>query len=105
MISFIVPAYNEEALIGRTLEAIDRAGRCAGEPYEIVVADDVHLQVGRGWNVVVAAHVRRTSRNPPPGRYSGTFAADQGLSAPPSGRTADLPRAGRRRPRGAPRRR
>ena len=40
MISFIVPAYNEEALIGRTLEAIDQAGRCAGEPYEIVVADD-----------------------------------------------------------------
>jgi len=40
MISFIVPAYNEEALIGRTLEALNRAGRDLGEPYEIVVADD-----------------------------------------------------------------
>jgi glycosyltransferase involved in cell wall biosynthesis len=40
MISFIVPAYNEEALIGRTLEALNRAARSIGEPYEVVVADD-----------------------------------------------------------------
>jgi len=40
MISFVVPAYNEEALIGRTLEAINRAAQCCDEPYEIVVADD-----------------------------------------------------------------
>lgn len=40
MISFIVPAYNEEALIGRTLEALNQAARDIGEPYEIVVADD-----------------------------------------------------------------
>jgi len=40
MISFIVPAYNEEALIGRTLEALNRAAQGIGEPYEIVVADD-----------------------------------------------------------------
>lgn len=40
MISFVVPAYNEEALIGRTLEAITRAAQCCSEPYEIVVADD-----------------------------------------------------------------
>jgi glycosyltransferase involved in cell wall biosynthesis len=40
MISFIVPAYNEEALIGRTLDALNRAARSLGEPYEIVVADD-----------------------------------------------------------------
>jgi glycosyltransferase involved in cell wall biosynthesis len=40
MISFIVPAYNEESLIGRTLESLHRAARAAGEPYEIVVADD-----------------------------------------------------------------
>ena len=40
MISFIVPAFNEEALIGRTLEALNRAALSAGEPYEIVVADD-----------------------------------------------------------------
>ena len=40
MISFIVPAYNEQALIGRSIEALNRAGRCADQPYEIVVADD-----------------------------------------------------------------
>ena len=40
MISFIVPAYNEEALIGRSLEALDRAGRSTDEAFEIVVADD-----------------------------------------------------------------
>ncbi|MEK6288327.1 MAG: glycosyltransferase [Acidobacteriota bacterium] len=40
MISFIVPAYNEEALIGRTLEALNQAARDIGEPYEIIVADD-----------------------------------------------------------------
>jgi len=40
MISFIVPAYNEEALIGRTLDALNRAAESIGEPFEIVVADD-----------------------------------------------------------------
>jgi glycosyltransferase involved in cell wall biosynthesis len=40
MISFIVPAYNEETLIGRTLEALNRAAEDIGQPYEIVVADD-----------------------------------------------------------------
>lgn len=40
MISFIVPAYNEEALIGRTLEALNKAANQIGEPYEIVVAND-----------------------------------------------------------------
>lgn len=40
MISFIVPAYNEEALIGRTLDALNSAAQSIGEPFEIVVADD-----------------------------------------------------------------
>ncbi len=40
MISFIVPANNEEAVIGRSLEALNRAARSIGEPYEVVVADD-----------------------------------------------------------------
>lgn len=40
MLSFIVPAYNEESLIGQTLEALARAARAVEEPYEIVVADD-----------------------------------------------------------------
>lgn len=40
MISFIVPAYNEENLIGRTLESLNRAAKEIGDPYEIVVAND-----------------------------------------------------------------
>lgn len=40
MISFVVPAYNEEKYLAPTLEAIHAAAREAGETYEIVVADD-----------------------------------------------------------------
>jgi len=40
VISFIVPAYNEEALLGRTVDALHGAARVVGEPYEIIVADD-----------------------------------------------------------------
>ena len=40
MISFIVPAHNEQAYLGRTLAAIHEAGRAAGLPYEIIVVDD-----------------------------------------------------------------
>ena len=40
MISFVVPAYNEERYLGATLAAIHAAAREAGEPYEIVVAND-----------------------------------------------------------------
>jgi glycosyltransferase involved in cell wall biosynthesis len=40
MISFIIPAYNEELLLGRTLKALHNAARALGEPFEIVVADD-----------------------------------------------------------------
>jgi glycosyltransferase involved in cell wall biosynthesis len=40
MISFIVPAYNEERLLGATLDALHAAGRAVGERYELVVVDD-----------------------------------------------------------------
>lgn len=40
MISFIVPAYNEERLLGATLDALHAAARAVGEPYELVVVDD-----------------------------------------------------------------
>lgn len=40
MISFIVPAYNEERLLGATLDALHAAGRAMDERYELVVADD-----------------------------------------------------------------
>lgn len=40
MISFVVPAHNEEVLIGRTLQALNEAGSALAQPFEVVVADD-----------------------------------------------------------------
>jgi glycosyltransferase involved in cell wall biosynthesis len=40
MISFIVPAHNEEAWVGRCVEAIRYGMEIVGEAYEIVVVDD-----------------------------------------------------------------
>ncbi len=40
MISFIVPAYNEERLLDRTLTAIQAAARDLSTPYELIVVDD-----------------------------------------------------------------
>jgi glycosyltransferase involved in cell wall biosynthesis len=40
MISFIVPAHNEQAGLGRTLQAIHDSARMVGRPYEIIVVND-----------------------------------------------------------------
>lgn len=40
MLSFVIPAYDEEAFIGRTIASIRAAAGPLGRPYEIVVADD-----------------------------------------------------------------
>ena len=40
MVSFIVPAYNEELELPQTLAAIRAASEKSGETYEIIVADD-----------------------------------------------------------------
>ena len=40
MISFIVPAHNEQACLGRTLQAIHESARVPGRRYEIIVVDD-----------------------------------------------------------------
>src|SRR6476469_6536420 len=40
VISFIVPAYNEEHELSDTLTAIREAGSSATQPYEIIVVDD-----------------------------------------------------------------
>src|SRR5258706_12901411 len=40
MISFIVPAHNEEAWVGRCVSAIRNGVESLGEPHEIIVVDD-----------------------------------------------------------------
>lgn len=40
MISFVVPAHNEERFLGSTIQAIHRAGAAVDEVYEIIVVDD-----------------------------------------------------------------
>jgi len=40
MISFIIPAHNEEAWVGRSVAAIRGAMELAGEPHEVLVVDD-----------------------------------------------------------------
>jgi len=39
-IAFVIPAHNEELLIGRAVRAVTEAGRACGEPFEVVVACD-----------------------------------------------------------------
>ena len=62
MISFIVPAHNEEALIGRTLAALHASAQAFGEAYEIIVASDastdrtVEIAVEHGARVVSVSH-------------------------------------------------
>jgi len=57
MISFIVPAHNEQAGIGRTLQAINDSARVVGQPYEIIVVDDASTdataEVARQYNATV----------------------------------------------------
>ncbi len=40
MISFIVPAHNEEAWVGRCVSAIRSVAEPISEPHEIIVVDD-----------------------------------------------------------------
>jgi glycosyltransferase involved in cell wall biosynthesis len=40
VISIIIPAYNEESLLAATLRAVRDSADAAGEPYELIVADD-----------------------------------------------------------------
>src|SRR5262245_50739246 len=40
MLSFVIPAHNEQACLGRTVQAIHDAARATGLPYEVIVVDD-----------------------------------------------------------------
>lgn len=40
MISIIIPAYNEELVLGGTLRAVRESADAVGDPYELIVVDD-----------------------------------------------------------------
>jgi glycosyltransferase involved in cell wall biosynthesis len=40
VISFIIPAHNEERLLGQTLRSLDQAARSLALPFEVLVVDD-----------------------------------------------------------------
>ena len=59
MISFIVPAHNEEACLGRTLEAIHESASATGQPYEVIVVNDASTdatsEIAREQNAIVVS--------------------------------------------------
>ena len=64
MLSFIVPAFNEESVLVGTLQAIHTAARASGRPYEVIVADDAStdatVEIARqNGATVVAANCRQ----------------------------------------------
>ncbi|MGZ5035221.1 MAG: glycosyltransferase [Usitatibacter sp.] len=76
MISFVVPAYNEERYLGATLDAIHAAAKSVGEPYEIVVADDASTDGTAGIAEAGGARVVRVeNRQISKTRNSGAKAA------------------------------
>ena len=112
MLSFIVPAHDEELLLGRTLASIHAGGKSIGEPYEIIVVDDSsgdrtasiaaehgarverveHRQISRARNAGAACPTRRS-------------AAERGRKSPVDARGGLLqPLTARRTPRPVPER-
>jgi glycosyltransferase involved in cell wall biosynthesis len=61
MISFIVPAYNEERVLGATLTAMHAAAKACNRRYEIIVVDDsstdrtAEIALAHGASVVLVA--------------------------------------------------
>jgi glycosyltransferase involved in cell wall biosynthesis len=64
MISFVVPAHDESALIGRAISALHEAGKAVDEDYEVIVVDDAStdgtgaIAEERGARVVTVNHRR-----------------------------------------------
>lgn len=76
MISFIVPAHNEEAWIGRCVAAIRRSGGAVGMPYEVIVVDDASTDgTGRIADVAGAQVVRVEHRHIAATRNAGARVA------------------------------
>ena len=93
MISFVVPAHNEERLLGATLDAIHAAARDVALPYELIVADDAStdrtaaIAREKGARVVACDHrqiarVRNTGARASTGEILIFVDADTLISAP-----------------------
>lgn len=66
MLSFVIPAHNEEALLGQTLQALRKAADTLKTPYEVIVVDDDSTDrtaaIARSWNAsVVPVKLRKIS--------------------------------------------
>jgi len=62
MLSFIVPAYNEELELSSTIAAIRAAASCASQPHEIIVVDDASTDATPGVASRAGAKVVRIHR-------------------------------------------
>jgi glycosyltransferase involved in cell wall biosynthesis len=76
VISFIVPAHNEEQCLGRTLQAIRESADSVAQPYELIVVNDASTdstaEVARQYNArVVDVHHRQIAAT----RNSGALAS------------------------------
>ena len=63
LVSFVVPCWNEEALLGRTLDGLFAAARRLELPFEVIVADDASTdrtaQIARARGALVITTARR----------------------------------------------
>ena len=80
MISFIIPAFNEERLLGRTIEAIQDAANTVNINYELIVVDDNSSDnTGKIADNLGATVVRVNHRQISSTRNSGARAANGSL--------------------------
>lgn len=80
MVSFVVPAHNEERLLPATLHAIHQVAAACGIDYEVIVADDAstdrtaHIAADSGARVVAVKHRQiSATRNSGARAASGDF--------------------------------
>ena len=99
MISFIVPAHNEEAWVDRCVSAIRNGAESLGEPHEIIVVDDASSDATasiarqQGAQVVRVEHrliagTRNTGVNRAPHRMSA-LASSLAVRRPPRAATGE----------------
>ena len=62
MISFVVPAHNEQLLIGDTLRILRASAEELGEPFEIIVVDDASTDATAEIADALGATVKRIDR-------------------------------------------